>query len=127
MLPPALLRFLELYHAGEYWESHEALEGPWRQSRSELYHGLILLASAFVHWRRENAHGVRAQLGKAIRALGPYRPAYLGLDVAAIVERAERCRALARGEEPGWAARIEPPPLRTNAAWIRGDEPELSP
>lgn len=124
-LPPPLVRFLELYRAGEYWESHEALEDAWRGSRSELYHGLILLASAFVHAGRGNAHGVRAQLEKAERALGPFRPAYLGLDIEAILERAAECRRIAEAEPAGWADRVRAPELRPDPSLVRGDEPEL--
>ncbi|MCH7684351.1 MAG: DUF309 domain-containing protein [Gemmatimonadetes bacterium] len=34
--------------------------------RSDFYQGLILHASAWVHWERRNAHGVRAQLNKTL-------------------------------------------------------------
>ena len=43
-LPQALHRFLELFNAREYWESHEVLEGPWREGGSDFYQGLILYA-----------------------------------------------------------------------------------
>lgn len=79
-----LRRFAELFNAGKYWESHEVLEGPWRENGSEFYHGLILYASAMVHVTRHNAHGVHAQLAKTERALEPYRPEHRGVDVEAI-------------------------------------------
>lgn len=151
-LPAPLLRFLDLLERGAYWESHEALEEAWRERRSGFYHGLILYASAFVHAARGNAHGVRAQLGKAERALAPYAPAYLGLDVEAILEHARRCRAVVRGSggageagegaaaeegaatdaaaggagDPEWKRRLPFPELRPDPALVRGDEPELS-
>ena len=68
-LPQALHRFLELFNAREYWESHEVLEGPWREWGSDFYQGLILYASAFVHAQRGNPRGIRAQLEKAERKL----------------------------------------------------------
>ncbi|MFW6175509.1 MAG: DUF309 domain-containing protein, partial [Acidobacteriota bacterium] len=91
-LPEPLLAFRDLFREGRYWESHEALEGAWRESRSELYHGLILYASAFVHAARDNAHGIVAQLDKTLDALSDHPDAYLGVDVAEIREHARACR-----------------------------------
>lgn len=90
--PPALETFVSLFNQAKFWDSHEALEGPWRVSRSEFYHGLILYASALVHVQGGNAHGVAAQFAKAELALQRYRPAYLGVDVDAIVTHARAGR-----------------------------------
>jgi predicted metal-dependent hydrolase len=105
------------------------LEGPWRALRSEFYHGLILYASAWVHWGRGNAHGVRAQLGKAAARLGPLPDAYLGLDletirthcrvVVGLMERAPADRGPAE-----WARRIGPLALRYDPRAASGREPE---
>ena len=48
-LPRPLRRFLELYEASRFWDSHEALEEAWRRSGSDFYLGLILYASPWVH------------------------------------------------------------------------------
>src|ERR671939_306875 len=93
-IPDALLDFVALFNRGAYWESHELLEGHWRESRSQFYHALILYASAFVHVQRGNPHGIVAQLEKAERCLAPYRPVYLGLDVTELLSHAARCRAI---------------------------------
>ena len=129
-LPPPLARFVELFNRGEYWESHEALEDAWRSTGSGFYQGLILYASAFVHARRGTRHGILAQLEKAERALEPYRPSHLGVDVEAILEHAARCRqrvepreAPPAGEE--WADVVPFPTLAPNPEAVRGDEPEL--
>jgi predicted metal-dependent hydrolase len=120
-LPPALERFVALFNQGAFWESHEVLEGPWRATGSPFYQGLILLASAFVHAGRGNAHGVRAQLAKAERRLRPYAPAYLGVDVADLLVTADQARgAVARAERP------VPPLLTLSPDRLRGDEPELA-
>lgn len=128
-LPAAYAAFLERFARGEFWEAHEVLEGAWRQDRSGFYHGLILLASAFVHAGRGNAHGVGAQLAKARRVLGPYAPAYLGQDVSALLRLAARGEQLAAGAAAGervqWASALPPPDLSPAAARFRGDEPEL--
>lgn len=101
-LPRPLLDFVDLFNREEYWESHEALEDAWRETGSDFYQGLIIYASAFVHARRGNAHGVRAQLEKAEAYLAPYRPTHLGIDVDALFRHAARCRrALEEGEGDG--------------------------
>jgi predicted metal-dependent hydrolase len=128
-LPKALLGFVALFNRGEYWESHELLEGPWREGRSDFYHGLILYASAFVHVQRGNPRGIVAQLEKAERCLAPYRPVYLGLDVGELLSHSARCRAIVaahQGAEPAaWAALIPPIRLEPSAERLRGDEAEL--
>ncbi|MEM6672477.1 MAG: DUF309 domain-containing protein [Planctomycetota bacterium] len=122
--PAALLAFLELFERGEYWESHEALEGPWRANRSALYKGLILYASAWVHWQRGNAHGVKAQLQKAREHLAVYPDRYLGIDVESVRAHCGEAQArVARGA--GWEADVRPRALRVEPSWIRGDEAEL--
>lgn len=123
-LPTALERYLALYQAGAWWESHEALEDAWRESRSGFYHGLILLASALVHAGRGNRHGVGAQAQKTLAALAPYRPSWLGFDVDAIVELVAQWPELAAAEGD-WSAAIRPPVLRPDRRHLRGDEPEL--
>jgi uncharacterized protein len=127
--PPDYLRFVELFNQGAFWESHEALEGAWRASRSGFYHGLILLASAHVHVQRANPRGVAAQMRKAARALEPFRPAYLGLDVDALLAHAGAAlRALEDAPSPGGglAALVPPIVLHPRLALVRGGEPELS-
>ncbi|MEJ2678924.1 MAG: DUF309 domain-containing protein [Gemmatimonadota bacterium] len=122
---PELARFLDLFREGRYWASHEALEGAWRENRSRFYKGLILYASAFVHAGRGNTHGLRAQLRKATQHLQPYRPAYLGFDVTAILKHARQCLDGAEDEED--VTRLPPPALDWDPRRVRGDEQELAP
>ena len=127
--PPELRRFRDLFNAGDCWEAHEALEERWRALRSPFYHGLILLASAWVHVERENPHGIDAQLRKALAVLHEFPPAYLGVDVAALrrAARAGRRRvrlARSRGDAPDWSALVPRPPLVLDPERVRGDELE---
>jgi hypothetical protein len=138
-LPEPLLAFRDLFREGRYWESHEALEDAWRESRSDLYHGLILYASAFVHAARDNAHGIVAQLDKTLDVLSDYPDAYLGVDVAAIREHARACRRRVEGArtdrgggapddragDAPWIERLPTPTLDLDPSRVRGDEPEL--
>jgi predicted metal-dependent hydrolase len=113
-LPPGYRAFLQHFAAGHFWEAHEVLESDWRVTRSGFYKALILLASAYVHAGRGNAHGVEAQLRKTARELEPYAPFYLGQDVDALL-------ALARQGPPLPA----PPDLTPVRERFRGTEVEL--
>jgi predicted metal-dependent hydrolase len=120
---------MRCFNAGDYWESHEVVEAVWRTSRSRFYHGLILYASAWVHVRRGNAAGVRAQAGKALAELSPYLPGYLGLDVEAIVRDLHRLAGTGidaeRVEMTSPLTGMIPPLLELQPGRVRGDEPEL--
>ncbi len=128
--PAALAAFVELFNEEAFWESHEVLEGPWRNNKSGFYHGLILFASALVHVQRGNAHGILAQLEKAERYLQPYRPAYLGIDLEPLLQFSIVChQAIREGPEvPGtqWQEVIHFPTILLEAKHFRGDEPELA-
>jgi len=131
--PPALVRFAELVNRGRYWESHEVLEEAWRRTGSAFYQGLILYASAFVHARRGNPHGIVAQVEKAEGALAPYAPSYLGVDVQALLRHARDTRRrveFARSTREAdcrrdWGEVVEWPRLELDPGRVRGDEPEL--
>ncbi len=123
-LPFALQEFINLFNRASFWESHEVLEKPWRDRRSDFYKGLILYASAFVHVQRRNPRGVLAQLRKAERHLTPYRPAYLGLDVEAILAHAAECIRHFQHEPVEWES-LFPPPFAPDPRLVRGEEPEL--
>lgn len=128
--PGAYLRFIQLFNAGKYWESHEVLESPWRENRSRFYRGIIIYASAFVHAQRGNPRGVRKQLLKARRYLEAYRPHYLGIDVDRLLAHAARCLEVVSGdappEGPALARAIPFDRLTLDARLVRGDEPELA-
>ena len=127
-LPAEYRRFVDQFNHGWYWASHETLEDVWHRTRSEFYHGLILLASTFVHVQRENAHGVAAQTDKAIAALFSCRPQYLGLDVNQLIAHLRQVRSAVRQESrspQGWARGIVAPVLELDGRLIRGIEPEL--
>ncbi|TVR60957.1 MAG: DUF309 domain-containing protein [Gemmatimonadales bacterium] len=131
--PAPLRRFVDLFNGAEFWESHEVLEGPWREKRSAFYHGLILWASAWVHVQRDNAHGIQAQIRKAHRALDGYPDAYLGVDVAAIRSRGRevlevvaRVQAEEAANPDPWIRRLTLPRLELDPVRLLGDEAELA-
>lgn len=128
-LPEAYVRFIELFNAGKFWESHEVLEAPWRLQASPFYKGLIIFASTFVHVQRGNPVGVIKQSSKVPRYLTDYVPHYLGLDVDKLVAHAQRCHALGVAHKhvrgAALAQRIPLYRLEIDPSLLRGDEPEL--
>ncbi|MGH7481898.1 MAG: hypothetical protein ACRELV_07050, partial [Longimicrobiales bacterium] len=61
------------------------------------------------------------------RALRGYRPAYLGIDVAWLLDEGEAWATVAETEPPAtWTERRRPPRLTIDETSIRGDEPELA-
>lgn len=132
VFPPPYLEFIQLFNDNRFWDAHEALEGPWRQNRSNFYKGLIIFASAYVHVQRGNPVGVGKQMAKVLHYLPPYRPAYLGLDVDGILAEAARAREQVRGREglrgdrEALQALVPFPRLVLAPGRVRGDEPELA-
>ena len=116
---------MELCGASRFWDSHEALEEAWRRNGSDFYQGLILYASAWVHWERRNAHGVRAQLNKTLARLDAYPTAYLGLDVAELRAHCLAVRQEVAENPDSWPDRVTALPLSLAASRLRGDEVEL--
>jgi hypothetical protein len=78
-----------------------------------------------VHWERRNAHGVRAQLGKALERLDAYPAAYLGVNIAALREHAVRARDEVARNPDRWPDLVEPLDLSLSSGRLRGDEMEL--
>jgi uncharacterized protein len=99
---------LSLIRAGRFFEAHEELELAWRAAPAEerdFCQGLVHVAVAWYQAARANQVGTARQLDKAIRRLGPFAPAHLGVDVAGILEQLQAAqRAVARG-----SLELEPP------------------
>ena len=90
-------RGLELIRAGRYFEAHEELEAAWRAAEEperDFFQGLVHVAVAWYQAGRGNRTGCARQLEKAARRLGPYAPAYRGVDVTATLERVGEAAAI---------------------------------
>ncbi len=113
--------------AGDGFAAHEVLEDLWRAAPAaerDLYQGLVHVAVATYQESRGNEVGRRRQLEKARRRLGPYAPAYEGLDVAALLRWCDA--ALAVGAVPTAAARVSVRAHRTRpASPKRGERPAV--
>ena len=82
---PGVTRGIELFNAGEYFESHEVLEEVWGPSRGEerlFLQAIIHFAVGLYHRRQGNPIGTELQLRKALSKLAGYLPVYRGIDTA---------------------------------------------
>lgn len=99
-----LLEGARRFNAGLYFEAHEAWEEVWLDSARELrlfYQGLIQIAAAFVHLRRNEFPGTVKLLHEGLRKLEMYPAVTLGVDLGALKEasRAVESRVLEVGEK----------------------------
>lgn len=91
--PPELLRGIDEFNRGEYFEQHETLELLWRAERRDiryLYQGILQIGVAFHHLRRLNHHGTVYMLTRGSRYLAPFAPRCQGVDVGALLDDAAR-------------------------------------
>ena|SRR5205809_939656 len=89
--PPLLLKGIEQFNRGEYFEQHETLELLWRAERRDvrrLYQGILQIGVAFLHLRRLNHHGAVYMLTRGAAYLAPFAPRCQGVDVAALLDAA---------------------------------------
>jgi predicted metal-dependent hydrolase len=97
-LDPRYLGFFKCFNKCQYYEAHDVLEQLWLKTPGAdhlFFKGLIQLAGAFVHLKKQHldpAHHVDGKrLAPAMRLfrlseknLAPYRPRHLHCDVAAL-------------------------------------------
>jgi predicted metal-dependent hydrolase len=92
-LPAQYLRGIELFNAGRFFESHEALEEIWMKSEGaerELLHALIQSAAALHHLQRGNLKGASGVYRRARSKLTSLPRNILLLDTRDFAERLER-------------------------------------
>lgn len=95
-LPPALAAGIDEFNRGEYFECHETLELLWRaESRPvrRLYQGILQVGVALYKVRRGRYRSALLLLERGMAYLRPFAPACQGVDVAALLAAAARCRA----------------------------------
>jgi predicted metal-dependent hydrolase len=93
--PPLLIRGVHEFNAREFFECHETLEELWRAETHPiryLYQGILHIAVGYYHQRRGNHHGAITKLGSGLKLLAHYAPRCQGVEVAPLVETANRAR-----------------------------------
>lgn len=87
---PRLLRGVELFNSGQYWEAHEVWEADWTPDRkgpdSGFYKGLIQVAAGCLHYMRRNRRGAVNKWRSGTAYLQPYLPAHRAVNLAPLVE-----------------------------------------
>jgi uncharacterized protein len=95
-LPAGVLRGIEEFNAGQYFEQHETLELVWRAELRpirDLYRGVLQIGVACLQVERGNATGAVKMIDRAVKWLQPFRPACQSIDVDRLLADAARLRA----------------------------------
>jgi hypothetical protein len=94
--PPELIKGVEEFNGGRFYEQHETLELLWRDTATpvrDLYHGILQIGVGLHHWRGGNFHGATVLLAEGIARLEPFAPDCHAIDVAALVTEAREIQA----------------------------------
>ena len=87
---PRLLRGVDLFNNGRYWEAHEIWEAEWTPDRkgpdSGFYKGLIQVAAGCLHYTRHNRRGAINKWRSGAGYLRPYLPTHNGIRLAPLVD-----------------------------------------
>ena len=99
-LDPCYQGYFTCFNEGRYYEAHDVLEHLWLRDGPgapdhAFYKGLIQLAGAFVHLRKQFEHPTHVKHGRRLRPavrlfelaranLAAYEPRHLSLDVGAV-------------------------------------------
>ena len=94
--PPALLKGVDEFNRGEFYECHDTLEELWMAEPRPvrcLYQGVLQIGVAFYHLGRSRYRPVLTLLERGSSYLQPFAPVCMGLDVDRLLEDAARCLA----------------------------------
>ncbi|MDX2081133.1 MAG: DUF309 domain-containing protein [Terrimicrobiaceae bacterium] len=97
--PACYLAYFECFNAGDYYEAHDVLEHLWLDETGPdyaFYKGLIQIAGAFVHLRKQFERPEHPKDGRrlrpavrlfelGIRNIQPFAPIHRSLDVLSVV------------------------------------------
>jgi predicted metal-dependent hydrolase len=92
--PELVLKGIEEFNKGEFYECHEYLEEAWmREPRRVrfLYQGILQVGVGFYHLQNGNWRGATGLLRNGTIRLKEFEPVTLGIDVARLVRECERC------------------------------------
>jgi predicted metal-dependent hydrolase len=88
-LDPHYLGYFDYFNRGEFYEAHDVLEQLWLKDRhgpnGSFYKGLIQLAGAFVHLRKERLRPAAALFKLSASYLGKYPGAHENLSMSAVL------------------------------------------
>jgi len=94
-LSPLVMKGIEEFNRGEFFEQHESLEAAWRAEPRpvrELYQGILQVGVACYQIERGNLRGALKMFERGLRRLRQFTPECLGIDVSRLVIEAEHVR-----------------------------------
>lgn len=96
---------IDLFNHSYWWEAHEALETVWHAAGTatlcgRFVQGLIQLAGAQLKRFIGESRGAQSLTAAALTRLAPAGEFYLGIEVASLMDEAQRCLHEDRGEFP---------------------------
>jgi predicted metal-dependent hydrolase len=112
--PEGLLRAIQEFNRGEFFEQHETLEAIWIAQPDPiryLYQGILQVGVGFYHWKRGNWKGAVAKLEQGLEKLEPYRPECQTIDVERLSLEARALLKQLRERGPGALPPFPPPGL----------------
>ena len=103
---PCYAGYFECFNAEKYYEAHDVLEHLWLDCKDEnysFYKGLIQIAGAFVHLKKQHARPDHPKdshrMHPAVRLfllgeknLAPFAPYYMGLNVDSVLDLCAKWR-----------------------------------
>ena len=93
-LPGLVIKGIEEFNRGEFFECHESLEEAWMQESGRvryLYQGILQVGVGFYHLQNGNWRGATGLLRNGTTRLKEFEPAILGVDVAKLIRQSENC------------------------------------
>ena len=93
-LPDLVLKGIEEFNKGEFYECHEYLEEAWMQEPGRvrfLYQGILQVGVGFYHQQNGNWRGATGLLRNGTTRLKEFEPETRGIDVRRLVRESERC------------------------------------
>jgi hypothetical protein len=93
-LPELVLKGIEEFNRGEFYECHEYLEEAWMQEPGRirfLYQGILQVGVGFYHLGNGNWRGARGLLRNGTLRLKEFEPVTSGVDVARLIRECEQC------------------------------------
>src|SRR5918911_3509314 len=93
-IPKLVLKGIEEFNKGEFYECHEYLEEAWMQEPRRvrfLYQGILQVGVGFYHLGNGNWRGATGLLRRGAARLKEFEPVTLGVNVARLVRECERC------------------------------------
>ena len=103
ILPPEVIKGLEYFNAGKYFEAHEELETAWRREKGpirELYRGVLQVGVAYYHIQRRNYNAALKMFSHCRQWLDPFPAECCGIDLARLRQDFERVEARLQQLDP---------------------------